>query len=147
MPGFPVDLEALDQTVPSRYRSGGWGDRGGVPLKAAMFTCCLFTNHRLFTSNCQWAACSSCLACSLAHPAANTNWLIITCSLNPVSMIDLQQEFPYTLPLWFHTALCCPRRLVLKTTRLSHLTPSGLSFVILRARSPSHSSMVYTTQE
>lgn len=32
------------------------------------------------TSNCQWAAWRSCLACSRAQPAANTNWLIITCS-------------------------------------------------------------------
>lgn len=36
-------------------------------------------NHS-HTSNCQCAACSNCFACSLAQPAANTNWLIITCS-------------------------------------------------------------------
>jgi len=31
-------------------------------------------------SNCQWAACSNCFAWSCAHPAATTNWFIITCS-------------------------------------------------------------------
>lgn len=46
---------------------------------------CLFTNS-IFTSNCQWAACSNCFACSRAHPAANTNWFIMTCSLNAVSI-------------------------------------------------------------
>lgn len=30
------------------------------------------------TSNCQWAACSSCFAWSAAQPAASTNWLIMT---------------------------------------------------------------------
>lgn len=41
---------------------------------------CLLHNRRLRTSNCQCADCRSCLAWSRAHPAASTNWLIITCS-------------------------------------------------------------------
>lgn len=36
----------------------------------------------MITSNCQCAACNICFAWSRAHPAAKTNWLIITCSLN-----------------------------------------------------------------
>lgn len=50
----------------------GWAD---VPVKHKC-------RDMIFTSNCQWAACSNCLAWSRAHPAANTNWLIITCSRN-----------------------------------------------------------------
>lgn len=38
------------------------------------------STSRFLTSNCQCAACNNCLACSLAQPAASTNWLIITCS-------------------------------------------------------------------
>lgn len=39
-------------------------------------------------SNCQCAACRSWVACSRAHPAATTNWLIMICSRRPVSMLD-----------------------------------------------------------
>ena len=35
----------------------------------------------MYTSNCHFAADKSCLARSAWHPATNTNWLIITCSL------------------------------------------------------------------
>ena len=42
---------------------------------------CLHPLATFLTSNCHFAACSNCFACSAWHPAANTNWLIITCCL------------------------------------------------------------------
>lgn len=49
-------------------------------LKFSLFYGKEMCNGRSLTSNCQCAACSNCFACSLAQPAASTNWLIITCS-------------------------------------------------------------------
>lgn len=67
------------------YRRGG---RGGFKNdgrgRHIHHVCLQQQTVRLITSNCQCADCKICLACSRAHPAANTNWLIITCSLNGV---------------------------------------------------------------
>lgn len=53
-----------------------------------------------FTSNCQCADCSNCFAWSLAHPAANTNWLIITCSFNEsilrICRLKILEHEPHT---------------------------------------------------
>lgn len=43
----------------------------------------------LRTSNCQWAACSSCFAWSAAQPAVSTNWLIITWCLSSSMFTDM----------------------------------------------------------
>lgn len=61
-------------------------------------------------SNCQWADCSSCFACSLAQPAAKTNWLIMTCSLSAVSIsyfssIRRAQPFVFVLMLLVRGAI------------------------------------------
>ena len=58
---------------------------------------CLHPLKTVLTSNCHFAACSNCFACSAWHPAANTNWLIITCCLR-LSMIGLISVF-LTKPL------------------------------------------------
>lgn len=44
------------------------------------------------TSNCQWAACSSCFAWSAAQPAASTNWLIMTWCRSSSIFTDMASE-------------------------------------------------------
>jgi len=44
------------------------------------------------TSNCQLFSARSCLACSGRHPAAKTNWLIITCCRTG-SILPTKQKF------------------------------------------------------
>lgn len=51
------------------------------------------------TSNCQCAACSSCLAWSAAQPAASTNWLIITwCLSSSMAPARRRRRRPPSLP-------------------------------------------------
>lgn len=45
-------------------------------------------------SNCQCAACSSCLAWSAAQPAASTNWLIITWCRSSSMFTDMAGPVP-----------------------------------------------------
>ena len=46
------------------------------------------------TSNCQWAACSSCFAWSAAQPAVSTNWLIMTWCLSSSMFTDMAPPPP-----------------------------------------------------
>ncbi len=74
---------ALPATIPSAKKEslttrGGHSYTSPLLLHKEIKMKILFLFWR--TSNCQWAAWRSCLACSRAQPAANTNWLIITCS-------------------------------------------------------------------
>lgn len=49
---------------------------------------------RPHTSNCQWAACSSCFAWSAAQPAVSTNWLIMTWCLSSSMFTDMAPPPP-----------------------------------------------------
>lgn len=69
--------------------SGKFGGVAGVFAGVTSALCWLcegiaasWKNKLKAVSNCQCAACKSCLAWSLAHPAAITNWFIMACSFN-----------------------------------------------------------------
>lgn len=66
-------------------RVDGLRTPGGYPGRAG--------TERL-TSNCQWAACSSCFAWSAAHPAVKTNWLIMTWCLSSSMFTELPAAPP-----------------------------------------------------
>ena len=48
----------------------------------------------LLASKFQWLDCNNCLACSLAQPAARTNWLTITCSRSESISVFFNVKLP-----------------------------------------------------
>lgn len=82
-PWSPWPIQQVDITM-----SQGTGNEKGEGFRQPFSLSWMFVYmDEKFTSNCQCAACNNCLACSRAHPAAKTNWFIITCSLRAVSIV------------------------------------------------------------
>lgn len=79
-------IAMYDCRVLQKDTQGSLSDKNRMSFMFAI----LWPTH---TSNCQCAACSNCFAWSWAQPAASTNWLIITCSLNESISGTIQQRF------------------------------------------------------